>query len=285
MDKPGWLKKRLLANTEVRETESVIASLGLHTVCSSALCPNRSECFSRKVATFMLLGNVCTRRCAFCGVATGAPQPPDENEPGRVAQAVERLGLEYVVLTSVTRDDLPDRGAAVFAATLAEIRRTTPHARAEILVPDFDGRRERLKAVLAEKPLVFNHNLETVPRLYPTVRPQAFYQTSLGLLRAAKEEGAAFTKSGLMLGLGEEKEEVLDVFSDLRSVGCDILTLGQYLRPKKENLAVVRYIPPAEFEGYKKIAEEMGFKACASGPFVRSSYYAADLFKQTVALR
>jgi len=285
MDKPTWLKKRILASAEIKETESVVADFGLHTVCSSALCPNRSECFNRKVATFLILGNICTRRCAFCGVAGGIPAAVDESEPGRVAQAITRLGLEYAVITSVTRDDLPDRGAAVFATTLAAIRRRTPHTRAEILTPDFDGRRELLKVVLAEKPLVFNHNLETVPRLYPTVRPQASYQISLGLLRAAKEEGAAFTKSGLMLGLGEEKEEVLDALSDLRSVGCDILTLGQYLRPSEKNRPVARYVTPEEFEDYKEIAERLGFKACASGPFVRSSYFAADLFKQTRALR
>jgi len=285
MDKPAWLKKRLLASAEIKETEAAVAAFGLHTVCSSALCPNRSECFNRKVATFLILGNICTRRCAFCGIAGGTPLVVDESEPERVAQAVARLGLEYAVVTSVTRDDLPDRGAAVFAATLAATHRRTPQTRVEVLTPDFDGQQELLRMVLAEKPLVFNHNLETVPRLYPTVRPQAAYRTSLGLLQAAREEGAAFTKSGLMLGLGEEKEEVLEVFSDLRSVDCDIITLGQYLRPRKENLPVARYIPPAEFEEYKKIAEGMGFKACASGPFVRSSYYAADLFKQTVALR
>ena len=285
MEKPTWLKKRLRTSPDVEETEAVVAAFGLHTVCSSALCPNRSECFDRNVATFMILGNVCTRRCAFCGVGGGTPLAVDESEPERVAQAVARLGLKYAVITSVTRDDLPDRGAAVFAATLAAIRRITPHARAEILTPDFDGRRELLRVVLAEEPLVFNHNLETVPRLYPTVRPQAFYQTSLGLLRSAKEEGAAFTKSGLMLGLGEEKEEVLDVLSGLRRVGCDILTLGQYLRPGAKNLPVVRYVTPEEFEEYKEIAERLGFKACASGPFVRSSYYAADLFEQTAALR
>ncbi len=285
MDKPAWLKKRLLASAEIKETESVVAEFGLHTVCSSAFCPNRSECFNRKVATFLILGNICTRRCAFCGVAGGTPLAVDESEPERVAQATARLGLKYAVITSVTRDDLPDRGAAVFAATLAAIRRTTPYTRAEILTPDFDSRQELLRVVLAEEPLVFNHNLETVPRLYPTVRPQAFYQTSLNLLRAAKEEGAAFTKSGLMLGLGEEKEEVLEVLSDLRSVGCDILTLGQYLRPSGKNLPVMRYVTPKEFEDYKKIAEGIGFKACASNPFVRSSYYAADLFEQIIALR
>jgi lipoic acid synthetase len=285
MDKPTWLKKKLLASAEIKETDLTVAAFGLHTVCSSALCPNRSECFNRKVATFLILGNTCTRRCAFCGVANGVPLPPEEGEPERVAQAIARLGLKYAVITSVTRDDLPDRGAAVFAATLAAIHRTTPHTRVEVLTPDFDGRRESLRVVLAEEPLVFNHNLETVPRLYPKVRMQAFYQTSLGLLRAAKEEGATLTKSGLMLGLGEEKEEVLDVLSDLRSVGCDILTLGQYLRPGEKNLPVARYVTPEEFADYKKIAEELGFKACASGPFVRSSYYAADLFEQTGALR
>jgi lipoyl synthase len=285
MNKPAWLKKQFLTSKEVKETETVIAGFGLHTVCSSALCPNRSECFNRKVAAFLILGNICTRRCAFCGVAGGVPLPPAEGEPERVAQAAARLGLEYVVVTSVTRDDLPDRGAAVFAATLAAIRRTTPQTRTEILTPDFDGRRELLKVVMADEPLVFNHNLETVPRLYATVRPQSFYQTSLGLLRAAKKEGAVFTKSGLMLGLGEEKEEVLETLSDLRSVGCDILTLGQYLRPGEKNLPVFRYVTPEEFGEYKEIAEGLGFKACASGPFVRSSYYAADLFKQTGALR
>ena len=285
MDKPTWLKKRFLASAATKETEAVIAGLGLHTVCSSALCPNRSECFNRKVATFLILGNVCTRRCAFCGVAGGIPLAVDGSEPFRVAQAIARLRLEYAVITSVTRDDLPDRGAAVFAATLAAVRGTTPRTRVEILTPDFDGQPELLKIVLAGKPLVFNHNLETVPRLYPTVRPQASYQTSLRLLQAAKKEAAVFTKSGLMLGLGEEKAEVVSALSDLRSAGCDILTLGQYLRPGKDNLPVARYVTPEEFEAYKNIAEKLGFKACASGPFVRSSYYAADLFKQTTALR
>lgn len=285
MEKPAWLKKRFLASADIKETEEIVAGLGLHTVCSAALCPNRYECFDRKVATFLILGNTCTRRCAFCGVAKGLPLAPEESEPGRVAQAVARLGLKYAVITSVTRDDLPDKGAAVFAATLAAIRRTTPHAGTEVLTPDFDGRRELLRMVLAEEPLVFNHNLETVPRLYPTVRPQALYQTSLGLLRAAKEEGAAFTKSGLMLGLGEEKTEILGVLSDLRSVGCDILTLGQYLRPGEKNLPVARYVTPEEFQEYKQVAGKMGFKACASGPFVRSSYYAADLFGGINALR
>jgi len=279
MDKPAWLTRRLLAGAEVKETEATVAGLGLHTVCSSALCPNRFECFSRKVAAFMILGDVCTRRCAFCGVAGGTPRPPDEGEPGRVAQAAARLGLEYVVVTSVTRDDLPDLGAGAFAATLAAVRQRTPQAKTEVLTPDFSGRPDLLKTVLAERPLVFNHNLETVPRLYPEVRPQAAYQTSLNLLRLAKEEGAVFTKSGLMLGLGEEREEVLAVFADLLGAGCDILTLGQYLRPKKENRPVARYAPPDEFEGYKEIAVKMGFRACASGPFVRSSYYAEDLFK------
>jgi len=279
MDKPAWLKKRFLASAETKETEAAVADLGLHTVCSSALCPNRFECFSRKVATFMILGDVCTRRCAFCGVAGGTPRPLDEGEPDRVAQAAARLGLEYVVVTSVTRDDLPDFGAGAFAATLAAVRQRIPQAKAEVLTPDFSGRPDLLKVVLAERPLVFNHNLETVPRLYPEVRPQAAYRTSLNFLRLAKEEGAAFTKSGLMLGLGEEREEVLAVFADLLGAGCDILTLGQYLRPKKENRPVARYATPEEFEGYKEAAAKTGFKACASGPFVRSSYYAEDLFK------
>ena len=279
MDKPAWLKKRFLASAETKETEAAVADLGLHTVCSSALCPNRFECFSRKVATFMILGDVCTRRCAFCGVAGGTPRPLDEGEPDRVAQAAARLGLEYIVVTSVTRDDLPDFGAGAFAATLAAVRQRIPQAKAEVLTPDFSGRPDLLKVVLAERPLVFNHNLETVPRLYPEVRPQAAYRTSLNFLRLAKEEGAAFTKSGLMLGLGEEREEVLAVFADLLGAGCDILTLGQYLRPKKENRPVARYATPEEFEGYKEAAAKTGFKACASGPFVRSSYYAEDLFK------
>ncbi|MFH0796443.1 MAG: lipoyl synthase [Candidatus Omnitrophota bacterium] len=279
MDKPAWIKKRFLVNADVLETEGVVEQLGLHTVCSSARCPNRNECFSRKTAAFMILGNICTRRCGFCGVAKGKPRPPDPDEPDRVARAAVQMGLKYVVITSVSRDDLPDQGANTFAETITAVRRLLPEARTEVLTPDFGGRKDLLSLVLNAKPLVFNHNLETVPSLYPKVRPQADYRRSLNLLAMAKESGADFTKSGLMLGLGEEKAEVLEVMADLRRAGCDILTLGQYLRPGRDNLPVQRYVPPEEFAEYRQTAEQLGFKAVAAGPFVRSSYFAAELFQ------
>jgi len=278
MKKPTWLRKRLFLSKESEETERMIAELELHTVCSSALCPNRSECFGRKRATFMILGNVCTRRCAFCGVSKGTPWPPDAGEPERIAAALNRLKIEYAVITSVTRDDLPDRGSAAFAATISAVKKAGPETKVEVLTPDFGGERRFVADVIKEGPLVFNHNLETVSRLYPTVRPQAGYQRSLGVLRAAKEAGAAFTKSGLMLGLGEEKEEVIEALCDLKAAGCDIVTLGQYLRPTRANIPVARFVSPDEFEEFRMEALEAGFKACASGPFVRSSYFAEDLF-------
>lgn len=279
MERPSWIKKKFLVNDEVLEIEKTLSHLKLHTVCTSALCPNRLECFSRKTATFMILGNVCTRRCGFCGVAKGRPQPPDPDEPERVARAAVQMDLKYVVITSVSRDDLPDEGAVFFAETITAVHRLLSEARTEVLTPDFGGRKDLLSVVLNARPLVFNHNLETVPSLYLKVRPQADYRRSLDLLATAKDLGAGFTKSGLMLGLGEEKAEVLDVMAALRRAGCDILTLGQYLRPGKENLPVQRYVPPEEFAEYRQTAEQMGFKAVAAGPFVRSSYFAAELFQ------
>jgi len=245
----------------------------LHTVCESAGCPNIGECWERRTATFMILGELCTRNCRFCAVLSGRPLGLDEEEPERVAQAVARLGIKYAVITSVTRDDLADGGAGIFAATIKTIRTKSPECRLEVLVPDFSGSESALQKVFDAKPAVFGHNLETVPRLYALVRPQARYQRSLKVLELAKKNGLV-TKSGLMVGLGETKQEVLDVIHHLAEVNCDILTLGQYLRPSKGHLPVVSYYTPEEFAALKTEAEKLPFKAVESGPLVRSSYHA-----------
>jgi len=228
----------------------------------------------------MILGTVCTRNCAFCGVPKGKPSPPDPDEPNRVALAIKQLGIKYAVITSVSRDDLPDKGSTLFADTIEAINKKSPRTKVEVLTPDFNGEELLVANVLRKKPLVFNHNLETVPRLYPKIRPQADYQRSLYLLKTAKEKGAVYTKSGLMLGLGEEREEVLRVLGDLRKVDCDIITIGQYLRPSQANTSVVRFASPAEFEDFRRQAFRMGFRACAAGPFVRSSYFAETLLER-----
>jgi lipoic acid synthetase len=248
---------------------------GLHTVCEEARCPNLGECFSRGTATFMLLGDRCTRRCGYCSVSTAKPLPPDAGEPESVARAASRLGLRYVVLTSVNRDDLPDGGAAHFAATIQAVRRALPAARVEVLTPDFKGDRRALETVLAAEPAVFNHNIETVPRLFKHLRPQGRYRLSLDVLEAAREiRPGVPTKSGLMLGLGETDAEVLEVLSDLRASGVSILTLGQYLRPTANHLPVERYVTPEEFLELREAALARGFLECVSGPMVRSSYRA-----------
>jgi len=275
---PEWLTVKAPKRGAYEEMAGFLQSLGLHTVCQSASCPNIGECFSRGTATFMILGNVCTRNCGFCGVRSGEPLPVDPEEPSRVAEAASRMGLRYVVVTSVTRDDLPDGGAAQFAETIRQLRARIPDARVEVLIPDFGGDTTSLRTVLEAAPFVLNHNVETVPRLYSTVRPDADYERSLSLLETAKKAGASiYTKSGLMVGLGESKEEVVGVLRDLRSRGCDIVTIGQYLRPSSANLPVIEYIPPAMFDEYRDIGEEMGFHHVASGPFVRSSYHAAEI--------
>ena len=260
--------------------KSILSETGLHTVCQEARCPNLGECFSRGTATFLILGRVCTRGCGFCAVERGTPASPDEGEPERVAQAVQKMGIHYVVITSVTRDDLPDGGASSFAETIRAIRALNPKINIEVLIPDFKEDLRSLKAVLKECPEVLNHNIETISRLYPRVRPLADYKRSLNLLKRSKQDCPHIpTKSGFMLGLGETQEEVLELLRDLRGVGCDFLTIGQYLQPRQDRLPVVRFIPPEEFEEYKRIGEEMGFRAVASGPFVRSSFHASEMFE------
>ena len=280
--KPPWLKKRIPPFRDLQKVKSILSETDLHTVCQEARCPNLGECFSRGTATFLILGRFCTRSCGFCAVEHDAPAPPDEAEPERVAQAVQKMGIHYVVITSVTRDDLPDGGASSFAETIRAIRALNPKIDIEVLVPDFRGDLRSLKAVLKECPEVLNHNIETISRLYPRVRPLADYKRSLNLLKRSKEDCPHIpTKSGFMLGLGETQEEVLELLRDLREAGCDFLTIGQYLQPRQDRLPVVRFVPPEEFEEYKRMGEEMGFRAVASGPFVRSSFHASEMFGNT----
>lgn len=278
--KPPWLKVTLPAGGAYRQIRRLIEKGGLHTVCQEALCPNQGECFSRGTATFLILGDRCTRNCRFCAVEHAPASPVDLDEPCRVAEAVESMGVDYVVVTSVTRDDLADGGAGLFAQTVREIRKRKPKALIELLVPDFQGSFEALRTVLESRPDVLNHNLETVPRLYRTVRPGARYERSLELLRRGKEVNPEIvTKSGLMLGLGETDDEIVKTLQDLRRVRCDILTLGQYLQPSKEHLPVERFVEPEAFERWQERALAMGFGGVASGPLVRSSYRARELFE------
>ena len=275
-----WLKKRLPPQGTVREVRELVEGLDLNTVCQSARCPNLNECWSRKAATFMIMGDICTRTCRFCTVPKGRPLALDQHEPEHVAEAAEKLGLRHVVVTSVDRDDLPDQGAGHFADTIRAIRRRLPEAVIEVLTPDFRGESELVDIVSDAEPDIFNHNLETVPRLYKRVRPGAGFQRSLDLLARIKERHPdQFTKSGLMLGLGESAEELEDVMRDLRGVGVDILTLGQYLRPSLAQLPVERFVTPEEFEAFGAKGREIGFLAVASGPFVRSSYNAEEVYQ------
>jgi lipoic acid synthetase len=283
LPKPPWLKRRLSLGPAFSSVVGHLRETRLHTVCEEALCPNRAECFSAGTATFLIMGDVCTRNCGFCAVAHGRPGPLDPDEPARVAEAAHRMGLKYVVITSVTRDDLPDGGASHFARAITEVKKAIPGAKVEVLVPDFGGSRSSLEVVLEAGPDVLNHNVETVPRLYPIVRPRADYSRSLELLAKVKEiSPQVATKSGLMLGLGEDEGEVEGVLEDLVAAGCRILTLGQYLRPSKAHLPVARYVSPEEFEEWRKKALEMGFQKVASGPLVRSSYQAHEMFNQSV---
>ena len=278
--KPHWLKKRLPTGPEYEKVKELVGRDRLHTVCQEAKCPNMWECFSQQTATFLIMGSRCTRDCRFCSVAQGPVAPPDPADPERVAAAARQMGLGYVVITSVTRDDLADGGAAFFAETIAAIHRQIPAAKVEVLIPDFQGRAEALQAVLDARPDVLNHNIETVPRLYATVRPQASYRRSLQLLTRVKEYAPGLPiKSGLMLGLGESSEEVRATLKDLIDAGCRILTLGQYLQPSKAHLPVERFVPPEEFEQWRQVAIEIGFSEVASGPFVRSSYHAKELYQ------
>ncbi|MDX9787331.1 MAG: lipoyl synthase [Desulfobacterales bacterium] len=280
--KPSWLRRRLPSGADFEKINDMIQKGRLHTVCQEAKCPNIWECFSHQTATFLILGNRCTRNCRFCAVAHGPGEPVDPDEPARLATAVSEMKLKYVVVTSVTRDDLPDGGAAHFAATIRAIKRKVFDAQVEVLIPDFQGDQNALDTVLNAEPEVLNHNLETVPRLYKTARPEAVYERSLVLIqRVSTGKPNIPPKSGLMLGLGETESEILETLSDLRKAGCRFLTLGQYLQPSKNHLPVDRYVHPEEFDTWEKAAREMGFERVASGPFVRSSYHAADLYRHT----
>ncbi|MFN7995522.1 MAG: lipoyl synthase [Bryobacteraceae bacterium] len=277
LPRPEWLRAPAPVGVNYRELKTLIDGLGLHTVCESAACPNVGECWNHRTATFMILGNVCTRRCGFCAVQKGAPLEVDYDEPRRVAEAVAAMGLRFAVITSVNRDDRKDGGAELFAMTIRAIRERIPGCGVEVLVPDFQGSHEAMDIVMDAAPDVLNHNTETVPRLYRQVRLGARYERSLDMLAYAKSISERTpVKSGLMLGLGETADEVLAVMRDLRAHHVDILTLGQYLRPSPKHLPIVRYVPPAEFADFRRAGQEMGFVHVESGPLVRSSYHAAD---------
>lgn len=276
---PPWLIPTHRKRPQLLGLGAKLADMGIHTVCQSARCPNLGECFGRGTATFMILGNACTRNCRFCAVEHGDPAPLDPNEPRRVAEAAAMLSLRHVVVTSVTRDDLADGGAAQFAATVSAIRGRLPEAIVEVLTPDLQGDRRALEAALAAGPDVFNHNVETIPRLYPDIRPQADYQRSLQILAWAREMPPGLvTKSGFMLGLGERQDEILGMLRDLRDVGVEALTIGQYLQPTPRHAPVAEYVRPEGFQDYRRAAQAMGFSHVLSGPLVRSSYHAEDSF-------
>jgi lipoic acid synthetase len=284
--KPAWIRARAPVSKEYNETRALMRKLNLVTVCEEAACPNIGECWTQKHATVMILGDTCTRACAFCNVATGLPKPVDASEPGHVAEAVAGLGLVHVVVTSVDRDDLKDGGASQFVKTIAAIRAASPATTIEILTPDFLRKPGAVEAIVAAKPDVYNHNLETVPRLYPAVRPGARYFHSLRLLQQVKElDPSLFTKSGLMVGLGEQKGEVLQVMDDLRSADVDFLTIGQYLQPTVKHIAIDRFVPPGEFDDYAVHARAKGFLLVAASPMTRSSYHAGDDFAKLRAFR
>jgi lipoic acid synthetase len=280
---PEWIRARLPSGPNYQELKSLMRGLTLNTVCEEAHCPNIGECWEQRTATVMILGDTCTRACGFCAVKTGRPTWNDEDEPRRVAQAVRQMGLEHVVVTSVARDDLADGGAHLFAETIRALRRESPGMGVEVLIPDFNGEPGPLRTVMEARPDILNHNVETVERLQKPVRKRARYDRSLGVLSTAKAmarqisgEGSVHTKSSLMVGLGETREELSATFRDLRAVDCDILTVGQYLRPSADHLPIVRYVPPAEFAGMKEEALALGFRHVESGPMVRSSYHARD---------
>ena len=272
--KPQWLKIRLQSNEESAEVERIVKEHSLHTICSSGLCPNKAECWRRRTATFMILGDICTRGCRFCATKTGIPLAPDASEPEKLAESVRLMGLRHVVVTSVTRDDLTDGGARHWAAVVEAIRRQNPDATIELLIPDLDARADLIEIVAASKPDIIGHNIDTVERLTPLVRSRAKYRTSLRTLEIISKQMGAVSKSGLMVGLGESDDEVLQTLRDLRDVGVEIVTLGQYLRPSLEHYPVAAYITPEKFEWYRLQALEMGFSYCASAPMVRSSYLA-----------
>src|SRR6187431_369909 len=284
--KPDWIRVKAPVSEGYFATQKIMRDNGLHTVCEEAGCPNIGECWEKKHATFMIMGDTCTRACAFCNVKTGLPAPLDAEEPLRVAEATAKLGLAHIVVTSVDRDDLDDGGAAHFAATIRAIRARCPNTTIEVLTPDFLRKDGAVEQVVAARPDVFNHNLETVPSLYLTVRPGARYFASLRLLQRVKEiDATMFTKSGIMVGLGEERNEVLQVMDDLRSAGVDFLTIGQYLQPTRKHHPVVRFVPPDEFESLKSVAYSKGFLMVSASPLTRSSHHAGDDFARLKAAR
>jgi lipoic acid synthetase len=275
--KPEWIRVKMQGGDVSKKVDSLLSDLSLNTVCDEANCPNRMECFARGTATFMILGRNCTRNCTFCNVTREMPDKVNLKEPESVAKAVEKLNLKHAVITSVTRDDLPDQGANQFANVVKEIRERTPKVTIELLIPDMQGEKELIDIIIDSEPNILNHNVETVPELYDEVRPMAIFERSLELLDYVKKRKPNMrTKSGMMLGLGETKEQVIDAFKKLREVDCDMLTLGQYLQPTTSHIEVVEYITPEQFEEYKEIALSMGFKRVASSPLTRSSYYAED---------
>ncbi|MDJ1256184.1 MAG: lipoyl synthase [Candidatus Midichloria mitochondrii] len=285
LKKPDWIRVRAPTSSDYKKTEDIVKGLSLNTVCEEAACPNIGECWKKKHATFMILGSVCTRACRFCNVATGRPDLLDPHEPEKVAQAVEKLGLKHVVVTSVDRDDLPDGGAEHFAQCIEQIRKRSPHSTVEVLTPDFLKKDGAIRTVVKAKPDVYNHNVETVPSLYQQMRPGARYFHSLNLLNKVKElDPEIFTKSGMMVGLGEIKEEVLQVMDDLRAAKVDFLTIGQYLQPTAKHAEVKRYVTPEEFDYYARIAKVKGFLMVSATPLTRSSYHAdEDFLKMKVA--
>jgi lipoic acid synthetase len=281
--KPDWLRKRLPTGEITKRIEENLLRNSLHTICQEGCCPNQGECFAKGVATFLIMGNVCTRNCRFCAVTSGKPTPLDPGEPERLADEISDMGISFAVITSVTRDDLPDGGGEHFIEVIHAIREKCPEVGIEILIPDFNGLPSALIDIVAAGPEVINHNVETIPRLYPEIRPQANYDQSLGVIRMIKELDAAMvTKSGIMVGLGETTEEVRMVMADLIRVGCDILTIGQYLCPSGDHYPVAEYVRPGKFDEYRKIGLGMGFRDVASGPFVRSSYRAVDSYRRAV---
>ena len=275
--RPDWLRVRLPSGENYFRLKSIMRALELHTVCEEARCPNVAECWGQGTATFMILGDVCTRSCGFCAVKTGLPQFLDREEPARVAEAVEAMDLRHAVITSVNRDELPDGGASIFAETIEAVRKRSPDTSIEVLIPDFKGSRDALETVLAKKPEILNHNVETVPRLYKKVRPGASYPQSVELLRRSKEiEESVVSKTGIMLGLGERSEEVEALMRDLVAVRVDVFTMGQYLQPTKDHLPVERFVHPDEFREFGELGKTLGFRHVESGPLVRSSYHAAN---------
>jgi len=276
--KPSWLKVKFPSSQNFFHVSKLLKEKNLHSICQSAKCPNIGECWSQKTATFLILGDICTRGCTFCAVKKGVPSPPSAEEPLRVAEAVSWMCIRYAVITSVTRDDLPDGGASLFAATIRAVKDKVPGVKVEVLIPDFKGDEEALKTVIDAEPDIINHNLETPENIYPLInRPKENYQRSLEVLEKAREMGA-ITKSGLMVGLGEKKADIIQTFADLRSAGCDLLTIGQYLQPTKSSAPVKKYYTPQEFYNLKQIAFDFGFRAVESGPLVRSSYRAHNLY-------